>query len=439
VFCPNCGTQNPETAQTCGKCNFNLKGAAAPKFKGTMLMMNQQAPQTPAPPGVMAPPPAPPAGPPPASVPPRPAAPSKLKGTMVGVAPPMAHVLGKPGAPAAPAPPPAAFAPPPAAFGAPPVDQAPPPYGAPPPAYGAPPPPPPAVYGAPQPPPPPPPQAFGGGQGVNPLGGTMVADNNAYGGGNQFGAPQAAPAYGAPPQQAAYGAPPQQYGAPPQQAYGAPPQQPGYGAAPPAYAPPPDQGGFGGGFGAPPQQAAYGAPPPAASPYGAPPGAMQPVGGATLQSAAGAAIGGLLAGGTKPTVRNPIMTLLVPYGLIFGGVVVSIIFGIIAAAAGSAIIGLLGMLVSLVCYLGGAVLAIVSLVKMVNEVKSVTRNTAFAWWPIFVPVYSIYWIVLLLPQEVTNAKRTVGLQQPARGLIFYLFLAPWALASDINEIAQRTG
>src|SRR5271170_6627962 len=86
VFCPNCGTQNPETAMTCGKCNFNLKGAAAPKFKGTMLMMNQQgAAQTPAPPGAV--PQAPSGGPPSASAPPRPsgglpAAPSKLKGTM---------------------------------------------------------------------------------------------------------------------------------------------------------------------------------------------------------------------------------------------------------------------------------------------------------------------------------------------------------------------
>src|SRR5580692_2393635 len=50
VFCPNCGTQNPDSAQTCSKCNFNIKGAAAPKFKGTMLMMNQPIPG--APPGV---------------------------------------------------------------------------------------------------------------------------------------------------------------------------------------------------------------------------------------------------------------------------------------------------------------------------------------------------------------------------------------------------
>src|SRR5271170_3628742 len=96
VFCPNCGTQNPEAAQTCTKCNFNLKGAAAPKFKGTMLMMNQQGAATPAPPGVPAPVPAPAApvaGPGQAGGPPRPmmqpAPQNKLKGTMVGVAPPM--------------------------------------------------------------------------------------------------------------------------------------------------------------------------------------------------------------------------------------------------------------------------------------------------------------------------------------------------------------
>ncbi|MEQ9324036.1 MAG: zinc ribbon domain-containing protein, partial [Polyangiaceae bacterium] len=62
MFCPNCGTQNPDTASTCTKCGFNLAGPAQPKFKGTMLM-GQQAPGG-APPGV------PPGGPPPGGGPP---------------------------------------------------------------------------------------------------------------------------------------------------------------------------------------------------------------------------------------------------------------------------------------------------------------------------------------------------------------------------------
>lgn len=178
MFCPNCGTENEDSSKTCKKCGFNLKGAAAPKFKGTMLMMN--APQGVPRPGA--------AGP--AAGGPKPGdkgVPSKLKGTMLGVAPPS---IGTPQPPAGGpvAPPPAPAAPPMAGPGAPPGQ----------PGQG--------------------PAGFGGAHGdVNPLGGTMVADPagmaagpgappGQYGGpppGNQFGAPPA----GA-PQAGPYGAPP---------------------------------------------------------------------------------------------------------------------------------------------------------------------------------------------------------------------------------------
>ena len=42
MFCPNCGTENEEAATTCKKCGFNLKGAAAPKFKGTVIKIVQE-------------------------------------------------------------------------------------------------------------------------------------------------------------------------------------------------------------------------------------------------------------------------------------------------------------------------------------------------------------------------------------------------------------
>src|SRR5262245_64940397 len=89
LFCPNCGTKNPETATTCTKCGFNIKGAAAPKFKGTMLMMNQPggAKSTPAPPP---PAPAPPAAAAPTPGPAAPADPPKqaFKGTLFSIVPP---------------------------------------------------------------------------------------------------------------------------------------------------------------------------------------------------------------------------------------------------------------------------------------------------------------------------------------------------------------
>ncbi|MCB9578083.1 MAG: zinc ribbon domain-containing protein [Polyangiaceae bacterium] len=106
MFCPNCGTQNQDSATTCTKCGFNLKGAAAPKFKGTMLMMNAPAgiPRPGDAPGGAA------SGPPAAPAPPAAPKPS-LKGTMLGVAPPSPGAAPRPPAPAAPPPAPAAAPP----------------------------------------------------------------------------------------------------------------------------------------------------------------------------------------------------------------------------------------------------------------------------------------------------------------------------------------
>lgn len=443
MFCPNCGTQNPDSAATCSKCNFNLKGAAAPKFKGTMLMMNQPGAAAPAVPGPPAPTPAagapaapvPGPGPAPAggSVPGRPAGsvgaagpPSKLKGTMVGVAPPIAGAAPAfPQGPAAGAPAPAYGAPPAAAAPA----YAPAPAPAPAPAY------------APAPAPAPEPAAYAppGQAGVNPLGGTVAADAGAFAA--AFGnvappAPGVSP-YGAPPGPpggaplggaSPYGAPPPG-GAP---AYGAPPQGAPYGAPPPAA----------GGYGAPdPYGAQPGfAPPPQQGGYGMPQGgqAMQPYGqGAPMQQAGG--LGTLpsagVATGPGPQRRNALMTFLMPAIILFGGVILGTVLAIILAniSPGLAIVG---TLVSLAGYLAGVVMYILSAIKMVNEVKSVTRNAAFPWWPMFIPIYSIYWAWIMVPGEVTKAKQMMGVQAPTRSIVLYIFLWHFALASDVNDMAR---
>lgn len=245
MFCPNCGTQNPETAQTCTKCGFAMKGGggAAPKFKGTMLMMNQgPAPVPGGPPAGNVPPPA--AAPPPAASPATGAAPpmaNKLKGTIVGVAPPMAGL----GAAPAPAPPPEP---------APAANQ----------------------------------HQFGSAAGANPLGATVAfsGDAQAYAPPADLGA--APPAYNPPPadpnagQNVGMAGPPPGFGAP----QGAPPGPPGgmdpMGAPAPYGAAPPPGGGYGmgqpaPGFGAPPPQQGFdpmnqGAP---MQPYGGAPGGMQ--------------------------------------------------------------------------------------------------------------------------------------------------------------------
>lgn len=43
MFCPNCGARNSEADTHCQKCGFNLKDTVGAKFKGTMLMMNDAA------------------------------------------------------------------------------------------------------------------------------------------------------------------------------------------------------------------------------------------------------------------------------------------------------------------------------------------------------------------------------------------------------------
>ncbi len=491
MFCPNCGTQNPDAAQTCSKCNFHLKSVAAPKFKGTMLMMNQPGPMPgPAP---AAPAPAMPPGAAPAARPAGPAAgghavPSKLKGTMVGVAPMAGPSRGGPGPVAVP---PAGSGAP----GAPGFPQAPAASPAPPPADAV------SAYSPPVPQP-----------GVNPLGGTLAADASAFAAGFGGGANPGQPPYGQPgtPGHAAGHAlggtalmpaaggpgfggytPPAgaqatqlQYGVQGQAPYGAP--QGGYGAQPPQGGLP--YGGQGPTHGAPPGPG-YGGPPPGAPPYGAAPqaaygaGAAAGYGGAppydapggapsytspssvpppnpftapsTLGSSgpspsggygtpgpaqglapynaassalAGGVSGALAAGSAGPTRRNPIMTLLLPFAVIFGGVILGTVLAIVVHP-------LLGLL-NLVAVLAGSIWNLLQVIAMTNEVKSVTRNDAFAWWPIFVPFYNLYWMLLLFPQEVGKAKQSLGIQTPVRNIVLYFFLWPFAAASDINDMAR---
>jgi hypothetical protein len=301
--------------------------------------------------------------------------------------------------------------------------------------------------------------------GVNPLGGTMAADVGSFAaafpmgqppppGGQggfgvapnapmgataavpamaDYGAPQGAPpGYGqqpplnpyGPPQQQAYGNPQDygqqqqmqqqpQYGQPMQQPqYGQMQQpQPQYGQPDPAYGQQPQQ---------PMQQGPYGQPPQGMMPYGQGPGglpAQAPMMG-TLQSAGNS---------TGPTRRNALMTWLLPGLVIFGGSILSTILGFIYSPLAS---------LSGLFFLAGMVMYLLSAIKMVNELKTVTRNTAFAWWPIIVPIYNYYWLWMLVPNEVKKAKQMMGVQAPPRSIVLYVFLWHFALASDLNDMAR---
>lgn len=250
MFCPNCGTQNPDAAQTCSKCNFHLKSVAAPKFKGTMLMMNQASSPGGAPrPGGQA-------GPAGAGAP---AMPSKLKGTMVGVAPMAGPGRGAPGPVAVPSPGAA-------------------PLGATTPAH------PPGLGGNRSSEPAPAFSPLVPQPGVNPLGGTVAADGGAFnqgfptgpaGGGSPFGGsvPQGTalmPGAGGPGQYSPFGAAPGPQGGPAHGSSNPPPYEPQGGAF--GSSPPNPFGGPPAGYGAASAQPGQGPPmggsPQAIMPYG---------------------------------------------------------------------------------------------------------------------------------------------------------------------------
>lgn len=140
---------------------------------------------------------------------------------------------------------------------------------------------------------------------------------------------------------------------------------------------------------------------------------------------------GPTAGGSKPTIRNPLMTLLLPIGVIVGG---NILATILVVATDIGALSFIGSLTSL----AGAVLALLAIVKMTNELNAVTGNASFAWWPAIIPFYQYYWMWVMVPAEMAKAKQMRGIQTPPRGFIVYFFLFLYAYAADLNDIAKAS-
>lgn len=153
---------------------------------------------------------------------------------------------------------------------------------------------------------------------------------------------------------------------------------------------------------------------------------------ANAGAAAGAAFGALQANappGARPTVRNPMMVLLLTLGLVVGGQIIGAILGAIVS-----ILALVGSLIAL----GGMVMFIVYGMGMLRELGNYTQDQNFAWWWMFIPCLNIYFFWFKVPEQVTMAKQKAGIlmAKPTRGIVLYIFLFPFALANDLNDIAQ---
>ncbi len=122
-------------------------------------------------------------------------------------------------------------------------------------------------------------------------------------------------------------------------------------------------------------------------------GAMAVAGGAM----AAAGMPGAMAGpGQRPTIRNPVVTLLLCFIPLYG---------------------------------------IFVFYQMAKELADFTGDGFFALG-FLIPCYNIIWLLSVLPGQVTKAKQMGGSQKPARGVILYLFVPAYALACDLNEVAD---
>jgi hypothetical protein len=153
-------------------------------------------------------------------------------------------------------------------------------------------------------------------------------------------------------------------------------------------------------------------------------------GGPMAMGSPGAMLSAATGPSSGPTRRNALMTMLMPFGVGVGVVVLGFILTIIT---GSVLISLVQMLLVLGIFVWFLLTAVI---PMVNELKFVTRNESLAWWPFFVPFYGFYWMWIIIPQEVAKAKQMLGVQQPPRSIVHYIFLWPFALASDINDMVR---
>lgn len=129
-----------------------------------------------------------------------------------------------------------------------------------------------------------------------------------------------------------------------------------------------------------------------------------------------------LAAPATPTRRNPLTTWLIPT-----------VFFLLAPPLG----GLLGTTMFRfapnAAILAGALLTFISAGAMIREVNAAAGSDLKAWH-LLIPVYGLYWAVVLVRQQVAVAKQKAGKGEP-RGTVLYLFLFLYALAADLNDLA----
>jgi len=70
----------------------------------------------------------------------------------------------------------------------------------------------------------------------------------------------------------------------------------------------------------------------------------------------------------------------------------------------------------------------------IAELNSAAKSE-LAWWHLFIPIYGLYWAAMVVPAQMRIAKEKAGKPAP-RGAVVYLLLFVYALAADLNDLAE---
>jgi hypothetical protein len=130
------------------------------------------------------------------------------------------------------------------------------------------------------------------------------------------------------------------------------------------------------------------------------------------------------------------MTFLTPMLMIFGGVMLAIVGTVIGASMNSGVVASLSGGIGGLTELAGCVFYFISAVKMMGELRAITKADTLAWWGLLIPLYQLYVMLVVVPAEMTKAKQWLRVQEPTRNVILYWLLFPYSLAADLNDVAR---
>jgi NADH:ubiquinone oxidoreductase subunit 6 (subunit J) len=128
----------------------------------------------------------------------------------------------------------------------------------------------------------------------------------------------------------------------------------------------------------------------------------------------------------RPTPRNALVTWLIPTLMIASGPPLGAALGTTAFR-----------MAPVFAIVGGVLIFFYTTIAMTKELNAAAK-TDLKGWHVLIPIYGIYWAVVPLRAAMTKAKQSAG-KSEARGAVLYFLLLLYALAADLNDLADARG